>query len=140
VGEWQGEGGRHKIAETPVMIVRTDVSFAHGWHLDATTQTSIAAAAATADADADAASVMSAISGLEIVIPSIEPPHVVGLTIAVLVVLFSVQHYGTGRVSLAFAPVILVWLLLNAGIGFYNMHTYGWEIWQVRRVVMQWST
>ena len=66
------------------------------------------------------------------------PPHVmrdeklyatagsiVGIALAIICVLFLIQRFGTRVVGSAFSPVILLWLLFNALIGIYNMHTYG---------------
>lgn len=39
----------------------------------------------------------------------------------ILVFLFSLQHYGTHRVGILFAPVVMTWLLCISGIGFYNI-------------------
>jgi KUP system potassium uptake protein len=63
-----------------------------------------------------AISVLSAIEGLEIATP-VFTPYIVPITIVILVVLFAVQRYGTGRVGLAFGPVTLVWFLTIAALG-----------------------
>lgn len=75
--------------------------------------------------------VLSAISGLQEATTAITKPAIVGITIAVLVILFGVQHLGTGRISMVFAPVITVWLLFNAALGFYNLSACGWGVWKV---------
>ncbi|MED6106419.1 Potassium transporter 5 [Stylosanthes scabra] len=49
---------------------------------------------------------------------------VVGISIAILIILFSVQRYGTDKVGSAFAPMILVWFSFIAGIGLYNLFKY----------------
>jgi len=74
-----------------------------------------------------AISVLGAVSGLQVVSDSIQQPQVVGITIAILVLLFSIQHFGTGRVSAAFSPVIIIYFLLIAAVGLYNLTTHGWE-------------
>ena len=74
---------------------------------------------------------LSAISGIKIAAKGLSQAAIVGITIAVLAVLFSVQQLGTGVISVAFAPVITVWLLFNTGLGFYNLSTCGWGAWQV---------
>jgi KUP system potassium uptake protein len=51
----------------------------------------------------------------------------------VLIVLFSIQRFGTGKVSVVFGPVIAVWLLFNTGVGIYNLTLHGWGTWQVGR-------
>ena len=50
---------------------------------------------------------------------------IVGIALAIICVLFLIQRFGTRVVGSAFSPVILLWLLFNAMIGIYNMHTYG---------------
>ncbi|WVZ21452.1 hypothetical protein V8G54_008774 [Vigna mungo] len=59
-------------------------------------------------------SVLSAVSGIS---KSLGQDAVVGITIAILIVLFSVQRFGTDKVGFSFAPIILVWFLFIAGIG-----------------------
>lgn len=49
---------------------------------------------------------------------------VVVVAVVVLVGLFSMQHYGTDRVSWLFAPIVLLWFLLIGGIGLYNIWKY----------------
>ncbi|MCG7390664.1 MULTISPECIES: low affinity potassium transporter Kup [Pantoea] len=63
-----------------------------------------------------AISVMSAIEGLEIAAPSLDP-FIVPLSIAVLTLLFMIQKHGTGIVGKLFAPVMLVWFLTLAVLG-----------------------
>jgi len=79
-----------------------------------------------------AAAVLSAVSGLKVAIPSLQQGEVIGITIVVLVLLFSVQYMGTAKISAVFAPIIAVWLLFNAGIGFANLSMNGWGVWKVR--------
>lgn len=40
---------------------------------------------------------------------------------AILVFLFSLQHYGTHRVGFLFAPIVITWLLCISAIGLYNI-------------------
>ena len=55
-----------------------------------------------------AVSVLSAIEGLEVSAPSLQP-YVVPIACAVIVGLFLVQSRGTGRVGQVFGPVMAVW-------------------------------
>ncbi|HYE00150.1 MAG TPA: potassium transporter Kup [Alphaproteobacteria bacterium] len=55
-----------------------------------------------------AISVLSAVEGLEVAAPALEP-YVVPLAVAVLVALFLVQQRGTHSVGRLFGPVMLVW-------------------------------
>lgn len=46
---------------------------------------------------------------------------VVGISIAILIILFSVQRFGTDKVGYSFAPVIVLWFSCIGGIGLYNL-------------------
>ena len=50
--------------------------------------------------------------------------RVVWISVAILIVLFSVQRFGTDKVGYTFAPIISIWFSLNAGIGLYNFIKY----------------
>jgi KUP system potassium uptake protein len=63
-----------------------------------------------------ALSVLSAVEGLNIATTAFDP-HVLWLTILILVVLFSVQSRGTSRVSALFGPVTMLWFLVIAVAG-----------------------
>ena len=60
-----------------------------------------------------AISVLSAIEGLKIVAPWFDP-YIVPLTVAILVVLFTVQSRGTASVANFFGPVMTVWFVTIA--------------------------
>src|SRR3972149_3243650 len=63
-----------------------------------------------------ALSVLSAIEGLNVATLAFVP-YVLPLTVILLVVLFSVQSYGTARVSALFGPIMLVWFIIIAAAG-----------------------
>ena len=44
--------------------------------------------------------------------------------------LFTVQKWGTHRISFAFSPVVTLWMLSLLGVGAYNLATYGGGIFQ----------
>ena len=58
-----------------------------------------------------AISVLSAIEGLEVATPAFTP-FVVPLTILILVVLFAVQPLGSGKVGIAFGPILALWFVV----------------------------
>ncbi|HEX4689468.1 MAG TPA: potassium transporter Kup [Solirubrobacteraceae bacterium] len=70
-----------------------------------------------------AISVLSAVEGLEIVSPGMSD-LVVPFTVAIIVVLFSIQRFGTGAVGRAFGPIMGVWFLVLAiaGLGHVIEH------------------
>jgi KUP system potassium uptake protein len=63
-----------------------------------------------------AISVLSAVSGLKVAAPSIGS-LVVPITVAILVLLFAVQRYGTGLMGRMFGPIMAVWFAVIGLIG-----------------------
>jgi KUP system potassium uptake protein len=63
-----------------------------------------------------AISVLSAVEGLEVAAPSLES-LVVPITLAIITVLFAIQHFGTGAVGRLFGPVMAVWFTVLAAAG-----------------------
>jgi len=68
-----------------------------------------------------AISVLSAVEGLEVATPALHS-WVLPVTIAVLVMLFATQRFGTDVVGKAFGPVIVLWFLALAAIGLRNIN------------------
>jgi KUP system potassium uptake protein len=67
-----------------------------------------------------AISVLSAVEGMEVVEPSLEDV-VVPLTVAILLVLFAVQRFGTGAIGRFFGPVMLFWFATLAVLGVHGI-------------------
>jgi KUP system potassium uptake protein len=63
-----------------------------------------------------AISVLSAVEGLGVATHVFEP-FVVPITVAILIVLFVVQHRGTGRIGSVFGPVMIAWFVTLALLG-----------------------
>lgn len=63
-----------------------------------------------------AISVLSAVEGLKIVEPGLEP-WIVPITAAIIVVLFAVQRRGTAAVGKFFGPVMIAWFLAIGALG-----------------------
>ncbi|OIV94519.1 hypothetical protein TanjilG_25581 [Lupinus angustifolius] len=68
-----------------------------------------------------AMSVLSAVSGLQGEIESFGTEEVVIISIVVLVALFSIQQFGTGKVGFMFSPILALWFFSLGSIGAYNM-------------------
>lgn len=77
-----------------------------------------------------AMSVMSAVNGLKVGISSVNEGEVVMITAAFLIVLFSLQRFGTSKVGLAVGPALFIWFCCLAGIGIYNLRLYGSEVFR----------
>ncbi|KAF2844168.1 potassium transporter [Plenodomus tracheiphilus IPT5] len=75
-----------------------------------------------------AQSVLGAVQGLNVVKPDITKSTIVGVTCAILVLLFVVQPLGISKLTLIFSPIVMVWLFLNAGFGVYNLAKYDYAI------------
>lgn len=69
-------------------------------------------------------SVMSAVSGLQGQLPGFDTDAVVIVSIIILVALFGIQRFGTGKVGFMFAPVLAIWFFSLGSIGIYNMMKY----------------
>ncbi|RDX87502.1 Potassium transporter 11, partial [Mucuna pruriens] len=72
-----------------------------------------------------AISVLSAVGGIKVNQPRMSSGVVVLVAVVILVGFFSMQHYGTDRVSWLFAPIVLLWFLVIGGIGIFNIWKYG---------------
>lgn len=71
-----------------------------------------------------AMSVMSAVSGLQGQIKGFDTNEVVMLSIVILIGLFSIQRFGTGKVGFTFAPALALWFFCLGSIGIYNILKY----------------
>ncbi|KAK5464582.1 hypothetical protein LTS15_001144 [Exophiala xenobiotica] len=71
-----------------------------------------------------AQSVLGAVQGAEVVDPSLSKGTIIGITDAILVMLFLVQPLGITKITFAFAPIIIIWLAFNAVFGIYNLVKY----------------
>ncbi|XP_052167941.1 potassium transporter 23 [Oryza glaberrima] len=69
-------------------------------------------------------SVMSAVSGLQGRVPGFGTDAVVIVSILFLILLFSVQRFGTGKVGFMFAPILALWFINLGTIGIYNLAKY----------------
>ena len=67
-----------------------------------------------------AISVLSAVEGLKVVAPTLEP-YVVPLTLVILAVLFAVQRFGTGKVATIFGPITAIWFLAIGSSGLMHI-------------------
>ena len=65
-------------------------------------------------------SVLSAVEGLEIATPSLKH-YVVPITIAILIILFALQHRGTAWIGSVFGPVLLCWFIVIGTLGLVSV-------------------
>ncbi|VAI36039.1 unnamed protein product [Triticum turgidum subsp. durum] len=71
-----------------------------------------------------AISVLSATGGIKVEEPRMRNDVVVIVSVVILIGLFSMQHYGTDKVSWLFAPIVFVWFILIGILGAVNIYTY----------------
>jgi KUP system potassium uptake protein len=67
-----------------------------------------------------AVSVLSAIEGLEVATPAFSP-YVVPITVIVIIALYAVQYKGTTGIGNWFGPIMLIWFIVLAAMGAYNI-------------------
>jgi KUP system potassium uptake protein len=67
-----------------------------------------------------AISVLSALEGLNIATPAVQP-YIVPTAVFILVTLFAVQRQGTSRIGRAFGPIMGVWFLCLAAFGIWGI-------------------
>ncbi|EGW31670.1 uncharacterized protein SPAPADRAFT_67704 [Spathaspora passalidarum NRRL Y-27907] len=68
------------------------------------------------------ASILSAIGGIQVAVPSFK--SVLAVSEVILVVLFSIQQFGSNKISFLFAPIIFIWLIGLMICGIYNIAKY----------------
>ncbi len=67
-----------------------------------------------------AISVLSALEGLNIAAPALEP-YVLPASVAILIALFAIQPQGTSRIGKAFGPIMGLWFLSIAVLGIWGI-------------------
>ncbi|MCD7449616.1 Potassium transporter 7 [Datura stramonium] len=77
-----------------------------------------------------AMSVISAVGGLKVGVSGVKQDQVVMISVAYLVILFSVQKYGTSKLGLVVGPALLIWFCSLGGIGVYNLIKYDSHVWR----------
>jgi len=75
-----------------------------------------------------AQSVLGAVQGLSVAVPNISKATVVGTTCGILIVLFLVQPFGVTKISVVFAPIVIIWLAFNAAFGIYNLANFDYTV------------
>lgn len=75
-----------------------------------------------------AISVLSAVEGLKVAQPQLAP-WVVPLTVVIIIALFMVQRYGTGKVAIVFGPITAIWFLALGVSGFVQISEAPEVLW-----------
>lgn len=57
--------------------------------------------------------------GLKVVAPNISTSTIIGVTCAILILLFLIQPFGTSKLGTTYAPIVVVWLSFNFSFGIY---------------------
>ncbi|GJN34649.1 hypothetical protein PR202_gb23331 [Eleusine coracana subsp. coracana] len=72
----------------------------------------------------DNGQVLSATGGIQVEEPKLKNDVAVIVSVVILIGLFSMQHYGTDKVSWLFAPIVFVWFILIGILGAVNISRY----------------
>src|ERR1700720_2500794 len=67
-----------------------------------------------------AISVLSALEGLNIVVPAFAP-YMLPVSVLILIALFAIQPQGTARIGKAFGPIMALWFLTIALLGIWGI-------------------
>jgi KUP system potassium uptake protein len=78
-----------------------------------------------------AISVLSAVEGIEGIVPGLDRRIIVGCSVAILLTLFGLQSRGTGGIGMVFGPVMLVWFLTIGAIGAYWIASAPGVLWAI---------
>ena len=73
---------------------------------------------------------LGAIQGLRLAAPSISDAASTGITEVILIAIFAAQPFGTSKIAFTFAPIVVIWLGLNLGMGITNVIRYDASIFQ----------
>jgi KUP system potassium uptake protein len=78
-----------------------------------------------------AISVLSAVEGIEGIVPGLDRRIIVGVSVAILLSLFGLQRRGTGGIGALFGPVMLVWFVTIGLVGAYWITTTPHVLWAI---------
>ena len=67
-----------------------------------------------------AISVLSAVEGISVATPALEH-WVVPATLVILVGVFAVQSYGTGKIGRFFGPITMIWFFITGTLGIFSI-------------------
>lgn len=70
-----------------------------------------------------AISVLSALEGLNMILPE-SKPYILPATVVILVTLFAIQPLGTARIGKVFGPIMALWFTVIAGLGIWGIAQY----------------
>lgn len=68
-----------------------------------------------------AISVLSAVEGLQVAIPSLTEHHIMMIAVVILTGLFWIQKSGTATIGVLFGPVMLLWFSVLGAMGVYHI-------------------
>src|SRR5580704_17695119 len=78
-------------------------------------------------ASTPAISVLSALEGLNIAAPGLDP-YVLPAAVVILAALFAVQPLGTSRIGAAFGPIMLLWFIVIGLLGLWGIARDPWVL------------
>jgi KUP system potassium uptake protein len=67
-----------------------------------------------------AISVLSAVEGLNVATTALKP-YVMPIAVAILLLLFATQRFGTDKIGRAFGPIMMVWFIVIALLGLFGI-------------------
>ena len=77
-----------------------------------------------------AISILSAVEGLHIIIPSLSG-YIIPLTCSILLALFALQSFGTAKIGVMFGPIILLWFVVIGLLGLVQIISNPVVLWAI---------
>ncbi|MGL4767190.1 MAG: potassium transporter Kup [Formosimonas sp.] len=68
-----------------------------------------------------AISVLSAVEGLKVAVPSLHENHLIGIAAVILTALFAIQKTGTAKIGVFFGPIMMLWFTALGVLGVYHI-------------------
>ena len=56
---------------------------------------------------------------ITVVNSNISQSTVIGVSCAIIVLVFVIQPFGTGKIANTFAPIVILWMFFNLSFGIY---------------------
>lgn len=80
-----------------------------------------------------AISVLSALEGLNLVAPSLQP-YVLPIAVIILLALFAIQPLGTAKIGSAFGPIMSIWFITLSLLGIRGIAQHPSVLWAINPV------
>ena len=64
--------------------------------------------------------VLSAVGGVREATSALTDNMIMWISVAILIILFQIQRFGTDKIGYSFAPILTIWFIFIGTVGLYN--------------------